>query len=135
MAYLFDTDAISELWRKKPSKRYLAWVAHVGRDEQFTSAVVIGELFKGAYRSEGRDRILRVIEDEVIPRFTVLAYDTEVARVYGQTRATLEQSGLTVAEADLQIGATALYGGLTVVTGNVRHFAMIPGLDLHDVRA
>ena len=43
MAYLFDTDAISELWRKKPSKRYLEWVARVGRDEQFTSAVVIGE--------------------------------------------------------------------------------------------
>ena len=134
MAYLFDTDAISELWRKKPSKRYLDWVARVGRDEQFTSAVVIGELFKGAYRSERRGRLLGVIEDEVLPRFTVLAYDTEVARVYGQTRATLEQSGLTVAEADLQIGATALYGGLTVVTGNVRHFAMIPGLELHDVR-
>jgi predicted nucleic acid-binding protein len=76
-----------------------------------------------------------VIEDEVIPMFTVLAYDTEVARVYGQTRATLERSGATVAEADLLIGATALYSGLTVVTGNVRHFAMIPGLELHDFRA
>jgi predicted nucleic acid-binding protein len=135
MPYLFDTDAISELWRKKPSKRYLEWVAQVGRDEQFTSAVVIGELFKGAYRSEKRERFLRVIEDEVIPRFTVLAYDTEVARVYGQTRAMLERTGANVAEADLQIGATALYSGLTVVTGNVRHYAMIPGLELHDVRA
>lgn len=134
MSYLFDTDAISEIWRKKPATKYLIWLGGVGRDEQYTSAVVVGELFKGAYRSERREHLLKVIEQEVIPRFTILAYDTDVARVYGQTRALLENSGLTVAEADLQIGATALHYGLTVVTGNVRHFGMIPSLRIHDVR-
>jgi predicted nucleic acid-binding protein len=96
--------------------------------------VVVGELFKGAYRSQRRDHLLRVIEEEVLPRFTVLAYDADVARVYGRTRADLEAAGLVVAEADLQIGATALHYDLTVVTGNVRHFARIPGIRVHDVR-
>jgi len=134
MAYLFDTDAISEIWRKKPSRKYLGWLAEVGRDEQYTSAVVVGELFKGAYRSERKGHFLTVIEEEVLPRFTVLAFDTDVARVYGQTRAALESAGATVAEADLQIASTALRHGLTMVTGNVRHFEKVRGLAIHDIR-
>jgi tRNA(fMet)-specific endonuclease VapC len=133
--YLFDTDSISEIWRKRPVRRYLDWLTEVGRDEQYTSAVVVGELFKGAYRSSRREHFLKVIEDEVLPRFTVLAYDVDVARVYGQTRAELESMGVTVAEADLQIASTGLRYGLTVVTGNVRHFEKVPRLTLRDLRA
>ena len=55
MAFLFDTDAISELLRPRPAMAYLKWLMKVSREEQFTSAVVIGELYKGAYRSQDRD--------------------------------------------------------------------------------
>jgi len=51
MAFLFDTDAISELLRPRPATAYVAWIMKVAREEQFTSAVVVGELYKGAYRS------------------------------------------------------------------------------------
>ena len=51
MAFLFDTDAISEVLKRRPLPAYVAWLRTVPRVEQFTSAVVIGELFKGAYRS------------------------------------------------------------------------------------
>jgi tRNA(fMet)-specific endonuclease VapC len=73
-------------------------------------------------------------EEEVLPRFTILAFDTDVARVYGQTRAALETAGATVAEADLQIASTALRHGLTMVTGNVRHFEKVRGLAIRDIR-
>ena len=56
MAFLFDTDAISELLRPRPVTAYVKWIMRVAREEQFTSAVVIGELYKGAYRSHDRDR-------------------------------------------------------------------------------
>jgi predicted nucleic acid-binding protein len=46
MADLFDTDAISEVQRKKPSQRYAAWLRTVPREEQFTSAVSVGELYE-----------------------------------------------------------------------------------------
>jgi predicted nucleic acid-binding protein len=36
--------------------------------------------------------------------------------------------GIIIPFADLLIGATALHHGSDVVTGNVRHFEMIPGL-------
>jgi len=48
--------------------------------------------------------------------------------VYGQVRAQLESAGRPLADADLQIAATALVHDLELVTGNVKHFARVPGL-------
>ena len=135
MAYLFDTDAISELLRRRPAKRYLEWLSTVPRSEQWTSAIVIGELYKGAFRSHDRDRHLRNIDQRVLPALTVLPYDTGVAREFGAIRARLEERGELLPDADLQIAATAVRHGLTLVTGNLRHFARVPGLDLSDVFA
>src|SRR5438128_3969429 len=85
---------------------YLAWVRTVPRAEQFTSAVVVGELFKGAYRSGDAPRHLRNIETRVLSAVTVLSYDVGIAKVYGGIRARLEDAGRPLADADLQIAAT-----------------------------
>jgi len=135
MAFLFDTDAISELLRPRPAKSYIDWLLKVPREEQFTSAVVIGELYKGAYRSQARDRHLTNIENRILPAVTVLPYDTAVAKVFGKIRAHLEESGTILPDADLQIAATALGHDLELVTGNLRHFMRIPGLKLNTILA
>lgn len=135
MAYLFDTDAISELLRPRPLPPYLAWLKTMPREDQFTSAVTVGELFKGAYRSSARERHLKSIEERVLPAVTTLPYDVSVARVFGKIRAHLEQSGNILPDADLQIAATALYHELELVTGNRRHFERIPGLRLNRILA
>ena len=72
MAFLFDTDAISELLRPRPAIAYVKWIMKVAREEQFTSAVVIGELYKGAYRSQHRERHLANMEQRVLPAVSVL---------------------------------------------------------------
>jgi predicted nucleic acid-binding protein len=135
MPFLFDTDAISEILKKRPAPRYLHWLASIPRAEQFTSAITIGELFRGAFRSSGPLRHLEKIESLVLPTLTVLSYDVAVARIYGRIQATLARMGRTVADADLQIAATALHHGLEVVTGNLRHFERIPGIRLHPALA
>jgi predicted nucleic acid-binding protein len=135
MAYLFDTDAISEVLRPRPLGGYVEWLARVPREEQFTSAVTVGELYKGAYRSPARERHLANIEGRVLPAVTVLPYDVATAQVFGEIRAVLESSGTIVADADLQIAATAIHHGLELVTGNVRHFERVPGLLLNRVLA
>jgi predicted nucleic acid-binding protein len=61
------------------------------------------------------------------------AYDTAAARVYGQVRARLESAGRPLADADLQIAATALLHDLELVTGNVKHFKRVPGLRISPV--
>ena len=37
MAFLFDTDAISEVLKPRPAAGYVKWLASVPRGEQFTS--------------------------------------------------------------------------------------------------
>ncbi|MHB1195017.1 MAG: PIN domain-containing protein [Longimicrobiales bacterium] len=131
MAFLFDTDAISELLRPRPHPNYLKWVRAIPREDQFTSAVCVGELFKGAFRSSAQDRHLKNIEERVLPAVTVLPFDIATARVLGEIRAELEAKGLVLPDADLQIAATAIHHGLDLVTGNVRHFQRIPHLKLN----
>ena len=135
MAWLFDTDALSEVLRRRPLAPYVAWLRTVPRADQFTSAVCVGELYKGAFRVPETAHHLRNIEARVLPAVTVLPYDVAVARVYGEIEAGLAARGAMLADADLQIAATALYHGLELVTGNGRHFARVPGLRIHPVLA
>ena len=135
MAYLFDTDAISELLHPRPLQPYLDWLKAIPREAQFTSAVTVGELFKGAYRSAAKERHLKNIEERVLPAVTTLPYDLSIARVFGKIRADLERSRNILPDADLQIAATALYHDLELVTGNLRHFERIPDLRLDDIIA
>lgn len=135
MAYLFDTDAISELLRPHPLQSYTTWLSTVPREEQFTSAVVIGELYKGAYRSKVQDRHLANIANRILPALTVLPYDIAIARVFGQIRAHLENIGQLLPDADIQIAATARYHSLELVTGNVHHFDRIPDLKINFILA
>ena len=135
MSWLFDTDAISELLRSQPLPIYLEWIRTVPREDQFTSAVCIGELYKGAYRSTARDRHLVNIQEWVLPAVTVLPYDVASARVFGELRAQLEEEGRVLPDADIQIAATALHHGLELVTGNVRHFLRFPELRINPILA
>ena len=128
MAYLFDTDAISELLRSRPAPAYVEWLRGVPREAQFTSAVVIGELYRGAFRSPARERHLAKIRERILPAVTVLSYDVAIAEVYGLLSAELEKAGRGLADADLQIAATAVYHKLELVTGNLRDFNRIPML-------
>lgn len=72
MAYLFDIDALSEVMRREPNAVYVAWLRTIPREEQFASAVSIGELFQGAYRSPKRASLLERIEAWVLPAVTRL---------------------------------------------------------------
>jgi predicted nucleic acid-binding protein len=135
VAFLFDTDAVSEVLRRRPTPAYVRWLETISRADQFTSAIVVGELYKGAYRSANANFHIEQIESKVLPALTVLAYDTLVAKVYGRIDAHLHRHGSPLADADLQIAATALHHGLELVTGNVRHFERVPGLAIARVLA
>lgn len=135
MAFLFDTDALSEPLRKQPLSGYLAWLQTIHREDQYTSAVVIGELYQGAFLSPARDHHLANIETRVLPAITVLPYDSVVAKAFGRIRAQLIGSGQPLMDADIQIAATAISHNLQLVTGNLRHFSRIPDLRIHSIFA
>jgi len=82
----------------------------------------VGDLYEGACRSSAAARHLDDVEKRVQPAVTVLSCDVVAARVYGQVRARLDSAGRPLADADLQIAATAILHDLEMVTGDVKHF-------------
>jgi predicted nucleic acid-binding protein len=127
--YLFDTDTISNLMKRVPSTRLLDRLASAQPEEQFTSSVTVGEIVYGAYRAQPRTgEHLRRLERALSRQITVVPFDEESAYRYGELRADLERRGTPIGDGDTRIASIALARGLTVVTGNVRHFQMVPGL-------
>ena len=126
--YLFDTDILSQVLKSSPLPSLIARLAVVPSEQQFTSAITVGEMVYGAYRSPRREHFLQQLEERVWPNVRVLSFNRSAGETYGRLRAELEQAGTPLAEPDLRIAATALTHGLTVVTGNVRHFQRVPGL-------
>ncbi len=127
--YLLDTDVLSNLLRRAPSPTLVAKLASVPPERQFTSSITLGELIYGAHRLQERTvALLQRLDESLLPNLPVLPFDAPAARRYGEVRADLERHGTPIGDADLRIASIALARGLTVVTGNVRHFQRIPGL-------
>jgi predicted nucleic acid-binding protein len=126
--FLFDTDTISQILKRAPSSILLARLTMVPPEQQFTSAITVGEMVYGAYRSPSPEPLLRHLEERVWPNVRVLPFDRPAAETYGRLRAELERAGTPLSEPDLRIASIALTHDLTVVTGNVRHFARVSGL-------
>jgi tRNA(fMet)-specific endonuclease VapC len=126
--FLFDTDTLSQVLKRTPSSALLARLAIVPPEQQFTSAITVGEMVYGAYRSPSPEPLLRQLEERVWPNVRVLPFDRPAAETYGRLRAELERAGTPLSEPDLRIASIALTHDLTVVTGNVRHFVRVSGL-------
>ena len=131
--YLLDTDILSNLLKRKPSASLIAKLSSLPGEQQFTSSITPGELLYGAYRMRQQtDLFLQRIRGIFPASMRVLPFDRSAAHRYGELRAELERRGTPLADADLRIGAIALARGLAVVTGNVRHFGIIPDLSVEN---
>jgi tRNA(fMet)-specific endonuclease VapC len=129
--YCFDTDIVSALTWRRPPLRLMRRLANVAVQEQFTSAITLGELMYGAAWRQDSDLYERI--RAVLPSGArILPFDRAAAGRYGELRADLERAGKRLAEPDLRIASIALARDLTLVTGNTRHFARVPGLRVED---
>ena len=121
-----DTDVLSELTRARPSSVLMERLERVPVVEQATTAITLGEIAYGA-RKAGRPALYRRAV-ELLHGVHVPAFDRAAAERYGALRAQLERAGLLLADPDLRIAAIVTAHDATLVTGNVRHFARVPGL-------
>jgi len=64
---------------------------------------------------------------------TVYPFTKELALLAGKIDAEQQSRGVTIPFAALLTGATALSLGYSVLTGNLRHFAKIPGLSVAQI--
>lgn len=129
--YCFDTDILSAVLRRDPPLHLVRRLAQVPSERQFTTSITLGEMLYGAARKGSTSLVAKV--REIVPRAqAVLPFDGAAAEIYGPLRARLEREGRRLAEPDLRIASIALSCGLTVVTGNVRHFARVPDLTVEN---
>ncbi len=66
--------------------------------------------------------------EHLLQTIPVYPYTNEAALLAGKLNGEQRARGVTVPFADLLIGATALSLGFGILTGNPRHFRLIPGL-------
>jgi predicted nucleic acid-binding protein len=117
---------------QNPRQVIEAMAARMGDTEATLSAVTVVELAHGIERADSaarrttRERFLHELLNEI----SVEPVTTPIAIRAGRIDGSLQAKGLRVALGDLLIGTTALELGYSVVTNNVRHFEMIPGLDV-----
>jgi len=90
------------------------------------------ELEHGIWRAkdETRARRRRQFREDLIVSVPVYPVTVELARKAGRIDAEQQEKGVRIAFQDLLIGVSALELGYSVATQNLRHFRMIPGLDV-----
>jgi predicted nucleic acid-binding protein len=107
-------------------------VATAGDQRVALSAVGLTELAHAIYRASNavhRQNHERFIAD-LLTDMEVVPYAKATALLAGKIDGEQRAQGVTIPFADLLIGVTALEHGYAVATVNLRHFRMIPGLQI-----
>ena len=130
--YLLDTNALSELIKRRPRPLFIDRMRRHPADALFTSTICVMELRYESGRRADRDTFWERIQREILPRVGILALGLREALLAGDVLAELSLRGKRIGPEDLLIGSTALAHGYAVVTDNVRHFTRIPNLHVEN---
>ena len=134
MGLILDSSIVIAAERRGDTvAQILRQVVTVAGDQQAVlSAVGLTELVHAVYRAQTpsvRARRESVIQD-LLTDVEVVSYTKETAMLAGRLDGEQRSQGVTIPSMDLLIGATALEHDYSVITVNVRHFQLIPGLKL-----
>ena len=107
-------------------------ISVTGDQDAALSSVGLTELVHGIYRAQTQAmRLLRQsFIDELLSDLTIYPYTKATALLAGKIDGEQQAQGVTIPFGDLLVGATALELGFPVLTVNLRHFRLIPGLKI-----
>ncbi len=127
MAFLIDTNVISEALKPHPNARVIAWLGDQRSNDLFVASMSLGELVRGAHRVKDkvkRERFKRWINHDLAAQFQgrILPFDQEAAVIWGEIMGDGDRTGRPKPMADAQIAAVARRYDLNLVTRNTRDF-------------
>ena len=125
MKFLLNTNIVIDFLRgKKSIVEKIGRILPQGRIG--ISAISLAELYHGVYKSSRPKYNLEKVDEFIsVPEISVVNLDKQIARHYGKMLAELESRGVKLAEVDILIAATAGKIGLTILTGDKKHFARL----------
>jgi tRNA(fMet)-specific endonuclease VapC len=130
--YLFDTDTITNILKKNPSKKLINKIYGINREDQFISTITVGEIIYGAFKSRDPAYHIDQLKKVLLPLVNVLSFGSGAAFYYGKIRAELEKQGEVISSMDLQVASIAIANDLKLITGNTRHFKRIKILQIEN---
>lgn len=125
MAYLLDTNVVSEIASKNPDAKVMEWM-EAQAAESHVSCLTLGEIWRGIHgMPEGKRKSALItwatcLEKE-LPH-PLLPVDSAVLEIWGEVYAKNQAKGLELDILDSLIAATAIHHRLVVVTWNTNDF-------------
>lgn len=130
MKYMLDTNICIHVIKNKPETAIRNFLAHQPEDICI-SAITLAELLHGVEKSRFPDRN-RLAVSMFLSTITVLDFDNDAARMYGELRADLERNGTPIGPIDMLIAGHARAKDLVLVTNNTGEFERVRALQLED---
>jgi predicted nucleic acid-binding protein len=134
MGLILDSSILIAADRKgKNARNTLAEIAlQAAGEDVVVSVVTLMELAHGIAHANTPERkaTRQQFLNELIAAVPVHPVSTSVALRTGRIDGENAAQGVRLALSDLLIGVTALDLGYRVATGNMRHFEMVPGLEV-----
>ena len=125
---MLDSDVCIDVMRgRSPSIR--ARLERMSPEEVAVSSIVAGELWTGVSKSTEPERSRSAINAFLV-YVSVLDWPSEAAPTYGDLRAQLESSGLSIGAMDLLIAAHAIHEKAILVTRNLSEFRRVSNLKI-----
>lgn len=122
LAYLLDTNVVSELRKQRPHGGVLAWLESMDDTQLYLSAVTLGEIQAGVELTQeqdpGKAQEIEAWLALVAGAYNILPMDAASFRAWARL---MRRKSDTFYE-DAMIAATAKVHGLTVATRNVADF-------------
>src|SRR4051812_9371856 len=134
LGLILDSSVVIAAERKRQTvEQFLTAIAqNFGEVEIAISAVTLAELVHGVARANTSEirTARRSFIDELKKHVPVHPVTDSTAEIAGQISGECAAKGIKLPADDLLIGASAVEQGYAVATLNIRHFQMIPGLQV-----
>ncbi len=123
MAFLTDSNVLSEAMKPRPDDRVTSWLES-NESDLVIDSIILGEIRPGVLQlPRGRRRQqLELWFEEIVSGIVCIPWDDQSALRWADLLVEMRQKGRTMPILDSMIAATALIHNLTVATRNRRDF-------------